>query len=98
MEFSTKSIEFERSLIKAQLWDTAGQERFDSMTKIYYRESLGAALVYDVCSKDSFISLKTKWLAQLRKYGHEGMRLILGKNPNIFFLLHCSQNTNHSLM
>jgi small GTP-binding protein len=78
MEFSTKIIEFEKSLVKAQLWDTAGQERFESMNKIYYRDALGAALVYDICNRDSFEHLKTHWIPQLRAHGHEGMKLILG--------------------
>ena len=34
MEFSTRDIPFERSIVKAQVWDTAGQERFESMTKV----------------------------------------------------------------
>ncbi|RYZ79205.1 MAG: hypothetical protein EOP04_28215 [Proteobacteria bacterium] len=34
MEFSTRTIEFEKSLIKAQIWDTAGHERFDNMNKV----------------------------------------------------------------
>lgn len=78
MEFSTRTIEFEKSLIKAQLWDTAGQERFESMTKAYFRDALGAALVYDITSRQSFLSLRNVWLRQLREYGHESMRLVLG--------------------
>ncbi len=40
--------------IKLQLWDTAGQERFRSITKSYYRNSVGALLVYDIGNADSF--------------------------------------------
>lgn len=79
MEFSTRSIEFEKSLIKAQLWDTAGQERFESMTKAYFRDAVGSALVFDIGNRQSFLNLRSIWLRQLRSYGHEGMRLILGK-------------------
>lgn len=78
MEFSTRSIEFEKCTVKAQLWDTAGQERFESMTKVYYRDAVGAALIYDISSKQSFEDLKQVWLKQLREYGHESMYLILG--------------------
>ncbi len=79
MEFSTRAIEFEKSLIKAQLWDTAGQERFESMTKAYYRDAVGAALIFDVCNRQSFDSLRNVWLRQVSEFGHESMRLILGK-------------------
>lgn len=40
--------------IKLQLWDTAGQERFRSITKSYYRNSVGVLLVYDVGNRASF--------------------------------------------
>lgn len=34
--------------------DTAGQERFHALGPIYYRDSNGAVLVYDVTDEDSF--------------------------------------------
>lgn len=80
MEFSTRTIEFEKCNIKAQLWDTAGQERFESMTKVYYRDAVGAALVFDISNRQSFDDLKRIWLPQLREYGHESMKVILVGN------------------
>eukprot|EP01033_Poteriospumella_lacustris_P013606 gene13604-9742_t len=80
MEFSTRTIEFEKSLIKAQLWDTAGQERYESMTKAYYRDAVGAALIYDISNRQSFLNLRNIWLPQVTEYGHDGMRLILVGN------------------
>ena len=80
LEFSTRSIEFEKCTVKAQIWDTAGQERFESMTKAYFRDSVGAALVFDVTNRQSFLNLQTTWLNQLREYGHDGMKIILGKS------------------
>lgn len=50
------------------MWDTAGQERFDSMTKYYYRDCVGAFLVYDICCRDSFEQVQTVWLKQLRDF------------------------------
>lgn len=88
MEFSTRAIEFEKSLIKAQLWDTAGQERYESMTKAYYRDAVGAALIFDICNRQSFLNLRNIWVPQVTDYGHESMRLILGKSPS-YSLAHC---------
>eukprot|EP01039_Chlorochromonas_danica_P008080 gene8080-8911_t len=41
---------------------------------------VGAALVFDICRKESFDNLKTRWMTQIREHGHEGMRLILVGN------------------
>ena len=78
MEFSTRELFFEKSLIKAQVWDTAGMERFESMSRAYYRDAVGALLVYDVTNPQSFEKLKSYWLPQLREYGHEKMSVVLG--------------------
>lgn len=34
--------------IKIHLWDTGGAERFKAMAPLYYRDAVGALLVYDV--------------------------------------------------
>ena len=80
MEFSTRDIHFERCVIKAQIWDTVGQERFESMTKAYYRDAMGAFLVYDVTDRDSFDHLKEVWLKQLRDFAHEKIQMMLVGN------------------
>ncbi|RKP18332.1 ras-domain-containing protein, partial [Rozella allomycis CSF55] len=49
VDFALKVIDWEDgSIIRLQLWDIAGQERFGSMTRVYYKESVGALLVFDV--------------------------------------------------
>lgn len=53
--------------IKLQLWDTAGQERFRSITKSYYRNSVGVLLVYDVCSHASFEHVPL-WLLEAKRH------------------------------
>ena len=39
--------------------DTAGQERFHALGPIYYRDSNGAILVYDITDEDSFQKVST---------------------------------------
>uniref|UniRef100_H2ZB76 Uncharacterized protein n=1 Tax=Ciona savignyi TaxID=51511 RepID=H2ZB76_CIOSA len=51
--------------IKLQLWDTAGQERFRSITRSYYRSSVGALLVYDITNRASFENVST-WAEEAR--------------------------------
>lgn len=87
LEFSTRALEFEKCTVKAQIWDTAGQERFESMTKAYFRDAVGAALVFDVTSRQSFLNVQTTWLNQLREFGHDGMKVILGKKFTFLVLV-----------
>ena len=51
--------------ISMQIWDTAGQERFRSISKSYFRNAVGAILVYDITSMSSFEQL-TDWLNDLQ--------------------------------
>ena len=44
----------ERAIIKLQIWDTAGQEQFRSITKLFYKNSQAALIVYDVTKRESF--------------------------------------------
>lgn len=55
VEFATRIVPMvDEKKVKAQIWDTAGQERFRAITNAYYRGALGALLVYDVSSEQSF--------------------------------------------
>jgi small GTP-binding protein len=38
---------------KLQIWDTAGQERFRAISKAYFRNAVGAVLVFDITSAES---------------------------------------------
>jgi len=53
--------------IKLQLWDTAGQERFRSITKAYYRNSVGVLLVYDITDMTSFQNVG-QWMSEARRH------------------------------
>ncbi|KAJ2161861.1 Golgi to endosome transport [Coemansia sp. RSA 552] len=66
VEFGTKIVEVEGERVKIQAWDTAGQERFRSVTRSYYRGSIGTILVYDITSRESFERLG-RWLADAKQ-------------------------------
>ncbi|KAK9880176.1 hypothetical protein WA026_010049 [Henosepilachna vigintioctopunctata] len=67
VDFFARLIEVEDGTrIKLQLWDTAGQERFRSITKSYYRNSVGALLIYDVCNRSSFDHIPL-WMSEARR-------------------------------
>jgi small GTP-binding protein len=48
--------------IEMQIWDTAGQEKFRALSPIYYRNALGAIVVYDVTNRRSFEGL-SDWIS-----------------------------------
>lgn len=52
--------------IKLQIWDTGGQERFSSIRELYYKGALGALVVFDVTSRESFDHVPN-WFSEVRK-------------------------------
>lgn len=51
--------------VRVQIWDTAGQERYRAITNAYYRDAVGALLVYDITCYKSFESIAEKWHREL---------------------------------
>ncbi|KAG7265843.1 hypothetical protein CRUP_010485 [Coryphaenoides rupestris] len=49
VDFSLKTVEWDaRTVLRLQFWDIAGQERFKRMSRVYYKGSTGALVVFDV--------------------------------------------------
>ena len=63
-QFITHSIEMDNCTMQFDIWDTAGQERFKSQGALYYKNSKGALVVFDVTSERSFIKAKS-WIDEL---------------------------------
>ncbi|CAH8641976.1 unnamed protein product [Dicrocoelium dendriticum] len=40
--------------VKLQLWDTAGQEKFRSIAKSYYRNCVGAFILFDLTDRETY--------------------------------------------
>lgn len=67
MELQRKNLTIEGSNGKwaqMHLWDTLGQEKFKFLSPIFFRRSVGALLVYDVTSRESFLALEG-WRKQI---------------------------------
>ncbi|XP_046560975.1 ras-related protein Rab-32-like isoform X1 [Haliotis rubra] len=61
VDFALKVLNWDAdTLIRLQLWDIAGQERFGNMTRVYYKEAVGAFVVFDVTRTSTFEAV-TKW-------------------------------------
>ena len=65
VDFALKTLNRDDgTVIRLQLWDIAGQERYGNMTRVYYREAVGALLVFDLSKKTTFENI-LKWKEDL---------------------------------
>ncbi|KRX06787.1 P-loop containing nucleoside triphosphate hydrolase [Pseudocohnilembus persalinus] len=69
----------DNKVIKADVWDTAGQEKFLSVTQAYFRNAVGALLVYDITKKQTFNDLD-KWIKSIRDYSGPQCQIVLVGN------------------
>lgn len=61
VDFALKIINWDpNTTIRLQLWDIAGQERFGNMTRVYFKDAIGAIIVYDVTRNMTFQATE-KW-------------------------------------
>lgn len=81
VEFSTRTIQLDKSIIKAQIWDTAGLERYRAITSAYYRGAVGALLVYDISKHLTYESAE-RWLKELYDHGDPHMVVMLVGNKS----------------
>jgi small GTP-binding protein len=64
VEFTTKTVEVDGTVVKVQAWDTAGQERFRATTHSYYKGASGAIVVFDLTGRTTWESVP-KWLTEV---------------------------------
>ncbi|KAF4082051.1 hypothetical protein AMELA_G00147290 [Ameiurus melas] len=64
VDFALKVLNWNSETVRLQLWDIAGQERFGNMTRVYYREAIGAFIVFDVTRPTTFEAV-AKWKEDL---------------------------------
>jgi len=87
VDFYARIVEIKPSVrVKLQIWDTAGQERFRSITRSYYRNSVGALLLYDTTNYDSFEHVND-WLQEAKKQ--------IEPHQSVFILVGTKQDKEH---
>ena len=65
VDFALKVLHWDNNtIVRLQLWDIAGQERFGNMTRVYYKEAVGAFIVFDVTRSGTFDCV-SKWKEDL---------------------------------
>ena len=69
VQISQKTVMIEGAVdkwVQLHIWDTLGQEKFMALAPLFFRRAVGAFLVFDLCSEESFDQLD-KWHEQLLK-------------------------------
>ncbi|KAL6118247.1 uncharacterized protein ACO6RY_03082 [Pungitius sinensis] len=65
VDFALKMLDWDqKTVVRLQLWDIAGQERYGNMTRVYYREAVGALVVFDMTRLSTFQAV-LKWKEDL---------------------------------
>ncbi|KAL8575544.1 Ras-related protein Rab-21 [Nucella lapillus] len=81
--FLNKRLNVGGKRVNLSIWDTAGQERYHALGPIYYRDSNGAILVYDITDEDSFQKVKN-WVKELRRMlGQDVVLCIVGNKIDL---------------
>lgn len=81
VEFGTKiiTLQNEHRRIKLNVWDTAGQERYRAVTRSYYRGAMGAVILFDITSNESFQHVPG-WLQDAREQADGNIDIMLVGN------------------
>ena len=79
--FSSKTFTYDNGkILKLEIWDTAGQERYRALTKMFYKDSNAAILVYDITRKRSFEELQNYWFEQIKESAPQNIMLVVDAN------------------
>ena len=79
VEFATRSIQIDDQYVRAQIWDTAGQERYRAITNAYYRNAVGALLIYDISKRNTFENIN-RWYGELKEHADHNIVVLLVGN------------------
>lgn len=81
VEFLAHELNVNGEKVRLQIWDTAGQERFRAMSRAYFRNAMGAILMFDTTNRSSFDALSV-WLTDLHQLSCPNSVVLLVGNKN----------------
>ena len=62
--------------VKAQIWDPFGDERTNEIRKVFYRNAVGALIIYDITNEQSYLNVKD-WVEKVKQNAKPGALLTL---------------------
>jgi hypothetical protein len=71
VQFATKTMEIGGKIVKVQTWDTTGEERSRAVTCAYFRNVVGAMLVYNITRP------LPRWVDELLENAHPTVVVIM---------------------
>ena len=80
-DFKSYILQADGADVRLQIWDTPGWDRFRSVAKAYFRNAVGAILVFDLTDRDSFQKLNG-WLSDLKQCCEPNVVIILVGNKS----------------
>jgi len=82
--FYSKDINIlQNDTMKLEIWDTAGQERFNSLVSMYINRSNFNILVFDLSDKQSFNSIRNKWIKLINASSNDGELILVGNKADL---------------
>ena len=77
-------MQVKKKQVKLQIWDTAGQEEFKSLTRSYYRSSVGVLIVFDYSKKESLDHVED-WIKEFNKTAdiNESVVILVGNKTDL---------------
>lgn len=79
VEYGSTIQKVDNRQIKFLVWDTAGQENFRSIIKSYFRNTMGAIVVYDITDRHTFTSIPD-WIQMVRANNTSNIPVVLVGN------------------
>ena len=83
IEYINKKVNVDGKNFRVKIWDTAGQERYKSLTKNFFRNADGVALVYDITDRNSFDKIKT-WIHSVNESVNMIKMILMGNKIDLY--------------
>ena len=79
LDFHSKNVNINNSVVRLLLYDTAGQEKFKSLIPMYIRDANIIIVVYDISNKESFTHTE-HWVNETKDLKREDAIFVLVGN------------------